>query len=366
MPAFEYDHLDIKELATVEREYKDARGFTRVERYIDRKRLQMLMRKRREESRRVMEPFRHWLILARSYTPDKADKRAHTVFIALWETRNKPIEKLAREDISVPARENLRGALNHFCEWLLSTSTDEADKRWARDLMVDLARLKAISMRPTRAKKNSRSEDDVQPFTREEWSTIFENLEAWHKRYGGRWPWARPLLRIQLIAGLRGGDDALLTLERKALVELVDSKKQDRVLVLWSRDKKSVMIPFDFIADELLTLLRLPFAWGIVADIICSEREELADRMRIARQRFARAAKHFREDRTELASTLGAKHWPFRCRLTAMKEVWSKTHDMLLLSSMFALPLTRLRKLAFLDDEGRQRIEEMAAGNWIR
>lgn len=367
--SFVYDHLDIKELATVEREYTDATGRVRIERHIDRKKLHALMMQRAQEGRRVMEPFRHWLILSRAYAADKAERRAHLVFVALWETRNKPIEKLAREDLSVPRREELRGALMHFCEWLISSSTDEDDKRWGRDLLSALSRLKAISKRVNVKKKEREgriSTTALPPFNDDQWQAVFEVLESWHKRMGARYPWARPLMRMQMINALPINSEGILLLERAQLLELIDSPKNEKVLRLWNKRNKSLMIPFEFLQDEAADLLRIPAAWGVVADLISADCEGLEKRLRTARVRLLSVWKRFREwGMQDLPEVFGDAHYANRMRNTAIRVLWEKTQDLLLVAGMTGVPVQLLCSYYEFIRTGRERVEAFG-GRWVR
>jgi len=366
--SFEYDHIDIKALATVEREYVDADGHTRVDRYVDRKKLQKLMLQRAQESRRVMEPFRQWLIMARSFAPHKAERRSHMVFIALWETHNRPLEKLTREDISVPRREELRGSLMHFAEWLLESSSDEKDRAWARNILMLLSRLKAIRKRKVKtdqpASDKKPSKKRAKPFTEVQWLDIFDLVESFHKRSGALYPWARPIMRLQLIAGLPFRDEGLLLVERKALLDLVASPKTDQVLVIWSKTHKNRMIPFEFISDEIQDLLSIPASWGVIGDLIGASRDDFEGRLKYAANRLPNVWGKFREwGKASLPGVLDDPALPFRLRITAVKNIWEKTGDLLLVAGMMGVaPISLPTLYPFIAVE-RKHIEDLK-GFW--
>jgi hypothetical protein len=358
---FEYQHVNITELASEEVTYLDENGHTRTARRFNRRKLNRLLRERMDESMRVMQPFREWLIVHRGYNAVRAHRRGHLVFVALWETRNKPLEKLSRPDVAGARREELRGSLMHFCEWLLETSKDQEEIKWARDLLLSLSRLRNLIRSPTCVKPPVNPEETAlkhTPFTPEEWQRIFDELEKWHMRYGARWPWARPLMRIQLICGMRRKCTALLMLERQKMHKLVLEKdKPGRIIQTWAqKGDHCTVIPFDLIEPECKVFLRLPVPWGTLYDLLIpGDHVDAGQRLGLALQRLNSAWAHFGAHSDAGVPTRGdgGKCYTFAARVlvTAKREVWKKTQDVLLMSGLFGQTLRQIQSLPFVGED---------------
>lgn len=348
MSQFQFDHRDIKEEALEERYYTDPSGEERLAKILNRSKLIKLQKERAQEGKKVMEPFRLWCIRAKSLTATNAAVKGATVYNAIWETHNRPWELLLRPDLHKFRRDELYRSLSLFGQWLATEGATEEDKEWGRRMLSNIARVwtKKVRKPPTRRAKR----DLLKPLTHKEWKAIFEGIERWHKIRGASRPWARNFFRIRYKLGLSYRNMALYYLERRdidrALEDIKDGKK-NVVIKMWTSDSVTRLMPVRLVKKDLQELCDWPVAWGVIADLINPLGETVDDRVKGCHRRVYGAWKDIIKHSDGLIPP-ATSTWQKQAKLAAIRHAWEKTHDKLLLQSMFGLTQQWLHDMDFL------------------
>lgn len=345
------DHRNIEEEALVEKWYLDRTGETRVAQVVDRAKLTKLIKARAEQGQKLMEPFRLWCVTYKGLSADNAHSKAATVFISIWETHNRPWEKLLREDISSFRKNDLRRGLKLFGEWLSTTAATEEDKDWGRRILSHTARLKASKGKQIkRLKKEDRKRQILEPLGHQEWLGIFKGIELWHKRRGAARPWARNFFRLKFKAGLAHTKTGLYYLRRHDVGEALyqyEHGTRSAVVKVWPSASRALLLPVRLVQKELQELYDYPAAWGILADIIAPFGEDESARVRSCRKAITTAWKDIVKHSDGLVE-LGPE-WHRRAKIAAIREAWEKTHDKLLLQAMFGHSTDWINRFDFID-----------------
>lgn len=343
------DHRNIEEEALVEKWYLSPSGETRVAQVVDRAKLNKLIKERAAQGRKIMEPFRAWCVTYKSLSASNAHSKAALVFIAIWETHNRPWEKLLREDIDDFRKNNLRRALNLFGEWLSTTAKTEEDREWGRRILSNTARLKATADRKVKLPKEERARKILDPLTHQEWLAIFKAIEVWHKRRGATRPWGRNFFRLKFKLGLAHTKTGLYYLRRQDVGQALEQAAKHRlsaVVKVWTSTSQARLIPVRLVKTELQELHDYPVAWGILADIIAPFGEGESDRVRSCTKIVTTTWKDIVKHSNGLVE-VGAE-WHRRAKIAALREAWEKTHDKLLLQAMFGYSPEWLNQFDFI------------------
>jgi len=344
---FEFDHRNIEEEALVEQYYTDPSGTERLSRVVDRSKLNKLIRQRNAEGRRIMEPFRLWCITYEGLSADNADRKAAMAYVAIWETYNRPWEKLLREDINDFKKNELRRSLSLFGKWLSLEGPTVEDKEWGRRILTNTSRLKAPKGRTVREKPKERHK--LSPLSKDEWAAIFDAIEHWHKRRGASRPWARPFFRLRFKLGLHHTKTGLYYLERQAIEEALQDAKAGQkgvTIKLWDTTTRARLVPIRLVKKDLEALCSFPAPWGILADLISPFLEDEDARVRSSTTTVGRVWK-------EVVQASGGKvqntrEWHRQAKLAAMREAWETTQDKILLQSMFGVSMATLNNFTWL------------------
>ena len=200
------------------------------------------------KGREVMQPFREWLIEETGVGDTTANAYCLYVWNALIVTGGEPMKQLHRTDLSYNTKNIMKAAFKRFAAFTGDTAlfTDLASHKTTR-LIKDRKKTK-----PTKVKR---------PFTRGEVDALLGAVNE-HKD-DPRYPWAWPILRIIIKLGLRTRIDACW-IEKVRVQEAV----KVGALRIWSKREKMRVVPTRGVQEELEVLLRWPFEWEIVADIV--------------------------------------------------------------------------------------------------
>lgn len=349
----EFDHRSMEEEALVERFYTDASGQERLAKIVDRSKLYNMFRERRAKGRETMAPFVSWCVTYKGLSDANADRKGAMVFTAMWETHNRPWEKILRDDINEFQKSDLQSALKLFGEWLVLKGPTAEDKEWGHRLLSNLGRIRTTTVKrkakPVAEGANAKKRL-LRPFSEEEWEGIFEAIEDWHKVRGASRPWARNFFRFKFKIGIGHTVTPLYYLARtdilRALDELEDGKV-NAVVKLWTSHTKVRLIPVRLVEKELRALVEFPAPWGILADLIIPKGVDEGMRARNSQFAVQRAWKDIMA-RSE-GRVSNEVDWFRRARLTAIEKAWSQSRDRLLIQAMFGLSWQSLKSMHWLE-----------------
>lgn len=377
----EFDHLKLEDFAMVEREILTKTGEYQKVRVLDRGKLFTLQRQRAKDGRRIMEPFRLWLIEYEGHTAIDAHKLCATIFTAMWETQKKPWETFCREDIADPQLCVLARGLKLLTHWMLNVRKDLSleERDWAHECLEflthrQMSKYGRKGRRKVKVKQRKDiTEDGMDLVNPDDWPRIMQAIEEWHKERGVRFPWARPILRIRIICGLNiRGARTLYYLSRKDAVKaLAHRPKAGAALRLAKKDASNLVrvLPVQLFREELETLVNFPAPWGILADLV-SRAPTVDGRVASAEMIIARLWREIVFDYGPKADLYVAEQdWKrfnaIAARRLALCAAYDAMPSLTMLQAMFAISSTSLRSDPYLSAylERKHLEEKRKAGN---
>lgn|GEM_PF-3977971 len=180
------------------------------------------------------------------------------VSLALSKFPGDPMRLLAQKHLSSSTKHSYHSALRH---WAQFTNDDDLLKR------LKSPELKRTFKDSRREEHRSKDRHIVQPFSPDEEKRIYAALKKWREDESlPVWQW--PAVSMMFMLGLRAGVDLAYLAHRD-----VDAAIRDGVeLTIVTKGAKERSVPAILVMDELRTLAELEQPWGILADLIVSDR----------------------------------------------------------------------------------------------
>lgn len=326
-------------------------------RYVDRKLLHAIHREQAERCRVALGPFITWMIRRRGLSAKVAELSARRVYYAMWASSGKPLiwaaQKAPRRSITL----GRLACLSAYGTYLTEEGSDK-DKEWARVLLLGLA---GIRERPEinedrpggrgrgRASPGGvASSKEALPYSEEERLEILAAIERWHRRFGLRCPWLRPIARLHWIGCPFAQREAVTRLERRLVVDVLRELPTNKAatLPLWSATKGQRMLIAGLVKKELEDLVNWPAPWGTLADLIDPTSRRKHRHASAAATRLVERQKELLAE-AQVDVTQFYYRWP----ATMKKVAWDKYHDWTLLSAYTGLDLQNLRATTYLRGE---------------
>ena len=275
---------------------------------INNARLQEAVREHYAAGQEAMKDFVRWLVRHEGITPRAAKACAAATWNALcltWSAQDgaSHVEELwLSSEYSTATLSGFRGPLRRWARYthnhVMSATLEKLRYRDRKSMVIEEAKRKY---------KNA-------PYTKAELDAI---LEATEKLRGDpRWPWGWPVVRLMVVGGIR-----LVELDSVSMASAEQALKGGS-LYLWSVDRGSRSLPAEMLQQELEFLLRWPWSWGTITDVILSGRSR--DRSSIDRI-VRKLAKHV----FELAGVeWQSQSWGSRCRWASALRYYELTSNL--------------------------------------
>jgi len=321
-----------------------------VQRYgvVNQARLLELRKRMAATGRAVLEPFRDWLVELEGKSDARADQVVALSWTAMWETSNRPWQKLYRTDIAWRQRLVLRGALRLFASWLL-TSGDRplVEQQFGKELLNELNKLPDARPR-LRDKREAKDHPQVEPLPEEQIQQLLQQLKSRHYRVGGQYPWAHSCCSAVIKTAAKPAELMWVTMDQvaRAYHDLEDGA--EATLPIWGSKSRARVIPAALIAEEIETWHHWPAPWQVIADIV-------AARVTLANRRPARGGAMISQQLRAACTEIGIEHRPkalrHAIRWAGVKRLYKQYGTYLAVQQITGIPVERLRRFAWLDED---------------
>lgn len=198
--------------------------------------------------REACREFVRFMVEDAALTKASAETYANYVWHALLTTGGEPVEALRRRNIQLTTKHAIKAAIRQYA---LFTGRAE--------LFTELAGIKVKKLLRDRQAPTKKA---LPQFSEEEVGNILAAIDA--DKGNPQWPWAWPVLRINIKLGLRAGADTPW-IQRESVIHAV---KTGAPLEIWSKRLKQRGLPSGVVREELEYLAQWPGAWQYLADII--------------------------------------------------------------------------------------------------
>jgi integrase len=312
---------------------------------------QRMSAKVRKLGMEATKPFRDWLEESEGKNPENAKNTAMLAWWAIVEHGDNPTCKLLDDTLTVVTKNSIRRALRLFASYLIQDYLSGArEKSYARLIINSLAHIRIRNPLDPTPKVYKPS---TPPMPESDIAKLLQAVETRHIREGARHAWARPMLRMSILTGLTRASE-IVQIEKSAVREALLDFDQDEpaTLAIWVSKDRSKIIPVHLVEAELRSLDIWPVPWGTLADLVTPGAQ---DRPTAALSRY----------RTELKNTC-VEAGVYRGQTTnisitnaAIRRIYSKTRDLLLVQALSGVSIARLKQLDWLGDlidEQRDRL----------
>lgn len=281
--------------------------------------------------------FVRFLVEDAALAKGSAEVYAHYVWHALLTTGGKPIEALRRRELQLNTKHAIRASIRQYA---LYTRRSE--------LVAELAGLRVKKLLRDREAPTLRT---LPQFSEVEVGNILAAIDA--DKGHPQWPWAWPVLRINIKLGLRAGADTPW-IQRESVLHSV---KTAGPLMIWSKRLKQRGLPSGVVRDELEVLAHWPGAWNHLSDIIAPATP--------AENRAKSAYSHIVAKLKEYGAVAGidpSEIRSHRFRKTAALRLYNATKDIMLVANLLGhtnIETTQIYLQANRLDEMNDQLEEL-------
>jgi hypothetical protein len=263
--------------------------------HINNSRLRQVIHDHYDSGQKAMAGFVKWLIRHEG----SGERYARTVAAEVWnalcvtwdaqEGASHPEELWLSSEYSPKTLDRLTGFMRRWARYtkdpILSATIDGIRARHRKSFVVQTAET-----------------HKVDPYTMAEIDAL---LEATEKLRGDpRWPWGWSVIRMMIVGGVRTAD--LLCITREQVKQSLGSG----TMLIWHPKRGTRALPVQLMRDELEALLRWPWSWNGIIDIIaprssCPQAHVAASIGKLAEYIFGLAGVEYRG------------HWSYACRWAA-------------------------------------------------